>query len=938
MPSKISLFLISAVALCAAFVPRITAQSSEPLKTVVPVNLDASTGNISIGNTTYPGTNPGLNILALVRQPDINNPGVPKLIQQQTFTDPGSANEFLQNVLSNHPDALLLIDGVGNYGFGPAAIATNLHSFGAAHDIDSISAAIPFVFVANGGMNIAQAHQVGSSASSTTGYLATDTSGNYAFIQTDYVRFDIGLSGTIQIGSKAYTVANSYKRPNCDGSDSFRLVVVQRASLDSLVANNTYCTGRVSGEFDHLEQDLQGVIGHEDQIAFFASNGHPIPPDWNFGTDGDPRISPLAVEIAQLGGFWETIAYMTPSDTYSLVGSGAPPSYIPKPRRRARESSSLYPDHPTGELHGVLARGRGNWYSPISSNGNGKTNLDFYKILGQSPVAFPHPNSTQELAAFQYIGQQLYQLDGAVCASPCNVRNSYADTNKSISAWLTNLRNITDANNDDCSQTKNQALPFCVVKAQLAIEFAYVLNIRNLNNNLGLLWTASGTNLILALDHAYNDVTANLPPPPPQSRVPGIIDASVNFFSSLASNLPGIGPVIGLADTVFNFATALTNDPMGNRALSVTSTVAGLEQQAAQNFNQQAAVRGVQFNFIYQDWGKLSALGIALEEAQPGSPWYWDSSTTTSQILTAMSPAMEQSFYQSLLAALYAVGSYVPGGWGLGPSFGQTPIWQQPASYGANADNSDGEFAAQPFNISGDSWYVPYTYPTDPNSPYTDPTQPTSTLLGAGGWLGIGLQTDPGNPTSGTGYLYQPPAVSISSHLFTPVSGGGLGVYRPAFFESWPFPRLTCDASSYEGDPGQGCNWGSAAPAPESAPTPLTSLSISLGKSRNKTGIPGELDIPINIANSGTVDAQAIEITQVTLRTLAGSGQAVLVDPLPLRVGLLKTGTFATTTLHIRVPPTVLKLVVTENGSIDSGERSPYNFSFGQAFFPQSQK
>jgi len=101
---------------------------------------------------------------------------------------------------------------------------------------------------------------------------------------------------------------------------------------------------------------------------FIASNGRPIPANWSFGNTGDPRISPLAQQIANLGGYWETMAYLSPSDTYSLVGAAPPLIGTPGPRKRARESSSVYPDHPTGELHGVMARGkRGMWYSPLNA-------------------------------------------------------------------------------------------------------------------------------------------------------------------------------------------------------------------------------------------------------------------------------------------------------------------------------------------------------------------------------------------------------------------------------------------------------------------------------------------------------------------------------------------------------------------------------------------
>src|SRR6185437_15935389 len=184
-------------------------------------------------------------------------------------------------------------------------------------------------------------------------------------------------------------------------------------------------------------------------------------------------------------------------------------------------------------------------------------------------------------------------------------------------------------------------------------------------------------------------------------------------------------------------------------------------------------------------------------------------STTTGQILTAMNPALAQAAYQSLMSTVYAIGSYLPEcGACPGPvNWGGTPIWQQPQAY--TVDDPDGPFSpgeadkAQPFNYP---WYPPYTFPSDPTNPIEIPsnpayTQATATLLAAGAWLGISLNTAPSD--SGGNGLYEPPGSSVLTYLFTPQSQGGLGVYRPAFFESWPLGRVTCAYSDDgEGDPG----------------------------------------------------------------------------------------------------------------------------------------
>ncbi len=879
-----------------------------------------------------------MHLLAFSRQPDSKHLDAPDVIKDGTFHDASSVNQFLTEVLADTPDAFVIVNAVGNYDFGLNAIAKNLEKLGAWPDIEAVTGAIPFVLLGNGGRNMGQALQRGYSNLNVDGYLAVDSNGNYTFIQTDYIQYDMTTDGTIKIGAKTYKVADSYK-PGCNGdtSNSFHLVIVDRESLQfgPVPVDNTYCTARSDNEINRLFYDIRNVIGNnEGLLVFIASNGHPIPANWNFGTDGDARIYSLAQEIAQLGGYFETMVYLTPQDTYSLVGAAAPPIGTPDAGNLARESSSVYPDHPAGELHGVLARGaRGNWYSPLDADPTGQANLGFYQILAQTPVPFPVPasNNNAQLGAFQYISSQL-------CGTDCNVRNKYPDTNTSINSYLTELTELTGMNdpstNAACPQ-QNPTSAFCIVRQQLLSEFKYVVNIRAFGDNLTTLWATSGTISIFELLKASNDITSTLKPPP-QASAPNLVEPIVSFFLGLASELPVVGKIAGIAETTFRFATNLTTDKEGNEQISLTSTVAKVAQQAADQFTAQGTTSGTQLDFIYQDWGKISALGTALAQAQPGSAWYWDTSAT-GRILQGMSPAIEESYYRSLMAALYAVGRYVPSRWGSTSIY----IWQQPQSY--YVFDPGGPFppgqnpAAIPFNYP---WYPPYTFPTDPTNPIevpSDPayTQATPTLLADSSWLGISLQASPAD--SGRNGLYDPPAASVLTHLFTPLSQGGLGVYRPAFFEGWPFPRVTCGYSQTSGgSPGPGCNWGAAAPSPDAVPGPVTNVSIGPGTSNEKFASKGQIQVPLTIINSGTQEIQSIEIDDVSLRTLAGSGEAVLADPLlPIKLGSLAPGNLIYLNLVISVDPGIKKLAVTEQGTASNGAVAPpYQFSYGQAVFP----
>lgn len=60
------------------------AQSSDPLRTIVPVQFDPISGDINVGKQTYSGKSPGFHSLALRRQPEGNHPNQPDELLNQT--------------------------------------------------------------------------------------------------------------------------------------------------------------------------------------------------------------------------------------------------------------------------------------------------------------------------------------------------------------------------------------------------------------------------------------------------------------------------------------------------------------------------------------------------------------------------------------------------------------------------------------------------------------------------------------------------------------------------------------------------------------------------------------------------------------------------------------------------------------------------------------
>jgi len=87
----------------------------------------------------------------------------------------------------------------------------------------------------------------------------------------------------------------------------------------------------------------------------------------------------------------------------------------------------------------------------------------------------------------------------------------------------------------------------------------------------------------------------------------------------------------------------------------------------------------------------------------------------------------------------------------------------------------------------------------------------------------------------------------------------------------------------------------------------------------------------LQLTNTGFTAAQAVNISQFTLRTLNGAGTVTLTSPtLPLAVGSLAVGATTTVPLTFNVPSTVTRFSVTEGGTIQDASGNGYSFSMAQ--------
>ncbi len=91
----------------------------------------------------------------------------------------------------------------------------------------------------------------------------------------------------------------------------------------------------------------------------------------------------------------------------------------------------------------------------------------------------------------------------------------------------------------------------------------------------------------------------------------------------------------------------------------------------------------------------------------------------------------------------------------------------------------------------------------------------------------------------------------------------------------------------------------------------------------------------LTLTNTGFTAAQAININQMTFRTLSGSGTVTLASPaLPAAEGTLVIGASMTVPVTLNVPATVTRFSMTESGNLQDGSGNNYSYSMAQTVIP----
>ncbi len=723
--------------------------ANDPTLVSVQTNIsdpDGSGHGILVGNINYdafdPANSTGLHILVLDRAT------LEYVTHRRYYFSPSganTANDVVSFLNSLDSGKIVIISTLARVGIDLAGLAPSLESFGATAEFRNIhSGDAIFTLIGVKGMPLGQAYQIIGPNPNLIGYFAKDSHKNYAFAQFDYISYNVlpdptgKTNGTITINGKDYTAATF----SCHGQGGFHLVAVDRTSpAKPLLLERIYCLPNYNSATNN---DAPESVAMADQLSKFAADESTLVFITSFGNAGQNAAlnystRQVALQIAALGGSYDLFAFggQPPGFTYSLIGAGSPPNGSSLPAYVGAESSNALPDAPSGQIRGVLGRGRReNFYSSIASDPSGIANLELYNLIAQPAQTFPipAPGNTGQLNAFNFINREL-------CGSCATVRGAYPDTDidlDTLSLRLALLDYPSPPPNPAFSQDDLET-----VRAQLLEELTYAADIRSFNMNLTQLWNSRQSNINLILSSVGAKVQNSLNPPP-ASKVPSIVENVIGTALSIGSYVAGeFNPVFGVMSGVFTVGTTLANTLEGsNTIVNVGTTVAELGGQAADSFAELLASQGTIFNLIYEDWGRLKALGSALGNPE-NSNWKWNGDLTTGQLLNGLDLAVERSYYHSLLPTTYKT-HIIPDTYWLQPGDACGDL-QPPCKF----TNNWTAWVLSPENIQQNNFFNIYC-------------------------MYFGNYQSPGNPPQ-----------DIVGRLFTPVSQGGLGISPRVLIQRW---------------------------------------------------------------------------------------------------------------------------------------------------------
>ncbi len=532
---------------------------------------------------------------------------------------------------------------------------------------------------------------IGQPGPRISGYLVQDVHSNYTFLSPAFVKVvtrttDGSNNPAIQVESGANTTTYTAPALPAGALGGYQVLMLDRLTLQPLgQSNQSYATNAgdttescqqqaaMAAALSNAANDYGAgqLVNAIVIVSSILDPGALVDPT----TCGYPSSAPsLADGIGAVGG---TGAALGAGVNYSLI-SGLPTTGL------APEASSLITPGTQAQLTAILQPDHQSLYAPVNGDvlGTGSVSYDLYGVIAQPPQDWPVPaaGASGQAAAFQYVSYIL-QCPSSLPAAPpppptsfpacasggqsdcANIRAQYCTLNPRTNLWQSAVQALSYGGVPAAYQQQFSALDFAAVQTQLGGnpsqgqqgEFGYVDLVSNtlLNNTLTFVWDLA-VGQTTSLSAVLEEVEANANPSKSSNVTVDTLEAAQamvyvgSAFAAFAD--PEIQAALGLTSTAIGIGLDLSTSSAGGSGTTVQTEVEDLASvlfdQTTGLFAQSLTGVAQLFNIVLSDWGKLQAAGQHVQAGDAG--WTWPD-TSEGQLIAAMTPAFEISFYQNLL-------------------------------------------------------------------------------------------------------------------------------------------------------------------------------------------------------------------------------------------------------------------------------------------------
>jgi hypothetical protein len=528
------------------------------------------------------------------------------------------------------------------------------------------------------------------------GYLQLDSSGNYTYVNTDWVPFTTqgasasATQGAITVGSDAYT-----SLPIAPGQSAFFVLILDAGTLTYRNAGTFLVNGadplRTANDLASMEAMLATAAGDGSQLVFIQTIGSVDRPDSS--TDNIASTwTQIAVDQGLLGGhayLFNTIdgSQGANQGTYAFVGPGEPPSPMSPTALTASPQATGTP----GRLSGWLARNSRSQFSPRAAGPTLGLDVGLPGVVYRRPVAWPDRDTPGHLAAIACVASAVNP------SLPTPVEDNYTNKNLDLE-WSTYASAVESMSYDKltagpCPNPSFSAQDFADVQSQLYDEWTDLATVTQFITNLKTPLQYNNT----SVQGHVSDVTQDV-----QNAVPGVggqawVSSEQLIIDTfwIASYIPGAGDVFGIAAAALQLSLDTANGQNGSPSVgALQAAVDELPDKLGAAYASAYGEIDQLGDLIKSDWGKLS---ITADRAV--NQWAW-TNTSTFQAADAFDASMTKLAYESLVPTAfqyYRFGDQVVSNAGDYQCALITPLSKEPAKFNPFA----GEWNGGQTNITG---------------------------------------------------------------------------------------------------------------------------------------------------------------------------------------------------------------------------------------------